>query len=140
MKNGLSHPYHLDESTFIFRGIRSNFSFLFNLSMKFMPANRIAPDGTPHFAMSHLGLFCLPMSHKKDARLIWVKLLSVVLHIKQPLHYSNQEACLLNFHTFCLVFAMTYKTVYHKKPHLKIGQAKSSKHCNYQSYIFWVTP
>ena len=22
---------------------------------------------------SHLGLFCLPMSHKKDARLIWVK-------------------------------------------------------------------
>ena len=26
--NGLSHPYHLDESTFIFRGIRSNFAFL----------------------------------------------------------------------------------------------------------------
>ena len=28
---------------------------------------RIAPDGTPHFAVSHQGLFCLPMSHKKDA-------------------------------------------------------------------------
>ena len=41
--------------------------------MKIMPANRIAPDGTPRFAASHLGLFCLPMSHKKDARLIWVK-------------------------------------------------------------------
>ena len=29
---GLSYPYHLDQSTlkFIFRGIRSNFSFLFN--------------------------------------------------------------------------------------------------------------
>ena len=27
----------------------------------------------PRFAASHLGLFCLPMSHKKDARLIWVK-------------------------------------------------------------------
>ena len=27
----------------------------------------------PHFAASHLGLFYLPMSHKKDARLIWVK-------------------------------------------------------------------
>ena len=26
--NGLSHPYYLDESTFIFRGIRSDFSFL----------------------------------------------------------------------------------------------------------------
>ena len=40
--------------------------------MKIMKANRIAPDGTPRFAASHLGLFCLPMSHKKDARLIWV--------------------------------------------------------------------
>ena len=27
--NGRSHPYHLDESMFISRGIRSNFSFLF---------------------------------------------------------------------------------------------------------------
>ena len=73
MTNGLSHPYHLDESTFIFRGIRSDFSFLFHFSIKFMKANRIAPDGTPHFCASHLGLFCLPMSHKKDDRLIWVK-------------------------------------------------------------------
>ena len=44
--------------------------------MKFMKANRIAPDGTPRFTASHLGLFCLPMSHKKDARFIWVNLLS----------------------------------------------------------------
>ena len=68
--NGISHPYHLDESIFIFKGIRSNISFLFHLSMKFTPANRKAPDGTPRFAASHLGLFCLPMSHKKDARRI----------------------------------------------------------------------
>ena len=27
-------------------------------------ANRIAPDGTPRSAASHLGLCCLPMSHK----------------------------------------------------------------------------
>ena len=27
----------------------------------------------PHFAVSDLGLHCLPMSHKKDAMLIWVK-------------------------------------------------------------------
>ena len=76
MTNGLSHPYHLDESTFIFRGIGSVFffSFLFHFSMKFVSANRIAPDGTPRFAASHLGLFCLHMSHKKDARLIWVNL------------------------------------------------------------------
>ena len=73
--NELSHPYHLDESIFIFRGIRINFSFLFHFLMKIMSANRIAPGGMPHFAASHLRLFCLPMSHKnkKDARLIWVK-------------------------------------------------------------------
>ena len=33
--------------------------------MKFMKANRIAPDGMPCFAASHLGLFCLPMSLKR---------------------------------------------------------------------------
>ena len=39
--------------------------------MKFLCANRIAPDVTPRFAASHLGLYCLPMSHKKDDRLTW---------------------------------------------------------------------
>ena len=42
--------------------------------MKFLQANRIAPDGTPRSAASHLGLCCLPMSHKRDARLKSVKL------------------------------------------------------------------
>ena len=74
--NGLSHPYHLDEPIFIFRGIRSGFSFLFHFSMKFLKANIIAPDGTPRFAASHLGLFCLPKSHKKDARLKCVRTFS----------------------------------------------------------------
>ena len=37
--------------------------------MKFLQANRIAPDGMPRSAASHLGLFCLPMSHKRDAGL-----------------------------------------------------------------------
>ena len=40
--------------------------------MKIKNANRIAPDGTPHFSASHLGLLSLPMSHKKEARLIRV--------------------------------------------------------------------
>ena len=30
--NGLYHPYHLDEPTLVFRGIRSSFSFLLNFS------------------------------------------------------------------------------------------------------------
>ena len=62
----------MGESISILRGIRSNFSFLFHFSMKFMQSNRIAPDGMLRFVASHLGLFCLPTSHKKDARLIWV--------------------------------------------------------------------
>ena len=52
-------------------------------------ANRIAPDGTPHFAASHLGLFCLPlpMSYKKDSRVIRVK----------PHH---EKTCLQGFQPF----------------------------------------
>ena len=61
------------ESIFIFRDIKSNFSFLFHFSMKIILATRICLDRTPRFAASHLGLFYLPMSHEKDARLIWVK-------------------------------------------------------------------
>ena len=70
--NGLPHCYYFDESTFIFRGSRANFSFLFHFSMKIMKAKRIAPDGTPLFSASHLRLFCLSVPHKKDTRLIWV--------------------------------------------------------------------
>ena len=54
--NGLSHPHHLDECTFIFRIVGSTFSFLFHFSVKTISANRIAPDGTPRFAASHLAL------------------------------------------------------------------------------------
>ena len=73
--NELYQPYHLAESIFLFMDIGSKFLFLF--SMKIISANRIAPDGTPHFAASHLGLFCLPMSHKKDKKFIWVNPVSV---------------------------------------------------------------
>ena len=45
--------------------------------MNFFQANRIAPDGTPHSAASHLGLYCLPMSHKNDASLIQVQELTI---------------------------------------------------------------
>ena len=65
LTNGFSHHYHLDESIFIFRGVTSDFYFLSHFTMKLFCANRIAPDGTPRSAASHLGLCCLPMSHKK---------------------------------------------------------------------------
>ena len=55
---------------FQFRGIWSNFNIIFHFSMNFLLANRIALDGMQHYAASHLGLYHLPISHKKDARLI----------------------------------------------------------------------
>ena len=39
----------------------------------FLLANSEDPDQTPRSAASDLGLHCLPMSQKWDARLIWVK-------------------------------------------------------------------
>ena len=63
--NELSHNYHLDESTFNFRGIGSDFSFLFHFFDESHERNRIAPDVTPRFATSHLRLLYMPMSHKK---------------------------------------------------------------------------
>ena len=39
-----------------------------------MQANSGDPDQTPYSAASHLGLHYLPMTHKKDARHIWVKM------------------------------------------------------------------
>ena len=70
LTNGFSHRNQLGESTFIFMGVSSDIYYLSHFSMKFLCANRIAPDGMPSSAASHLGLYCLPMSHKKDARLI----------------------------------------------------------------------
>ena len=38
-----------------------------------MQANSGDPDQTPRNAAFDLGFHCLPMSHKKDSELIWVK-------------------------------------------------------------------
>ena len=54
-------------------------------------ANRIAPDATPGSAASHLGLCCLPMSHKRDARL---KCVSHQEHIQLLLVCSGLLNCL----------------------------------------------
>ena len=67
MTTGFSYFYDLGESTVIFRSARSDFEFLFYLSMKFLLANGIAPDGAQCSVASHLRLYCLLMSHKKDA-------------------------------------------------------------------------
>ena len=64
VRNGLSH---LDESTLILGA--------FFILISFFDKIFVSKQNNPrwHFAASHLGLFCLPMSHKKDARLIRVQ-------------------------------------------------------------------
>ena len=48
------------------------FHFSFYCEEIFLLANSENPDQTPRSAASDLGLHCLPMSQKWDARLIWV--------------------------------------------------------------------
>ena len=69
LANGFPHHNQLGEFTFIFMGVRSDFNFQSHFSMNFLCANRIALYGTQRSAASHLGLCCLPLSHKRDARL-----------------------------------------------------------------------
>ena len=70
LTNGFSHHYHLGESIFIFRDIRS---VLFLNLITFFNENSPSKQNSPRWdavsAASHLGLFCLPMSHKRDTRL-----------------------------------------------------------------------
>ena len=70
MKNGISHHYQLDEFTFILRGVRSDVNFF----ISFFDETSLCKQKSPRWdaaleAASHLGLFCLPMSHKRDTRL-----------------------------------------------------------------------
>ena len=50
------------------------FHFYSSFNRKIMQANSGDPDQTPHSVASDLGLHYFPMSHRKDARHIWVKM------------------------------------------------------------------
>ena len=66
LMNGFPHHYHLGESTFIFRGVTG---VILNF-IQFFDENVLSKQNSPRWdAAWHLGLFCLPMSHKRDARL-----------------------------------------------------------------------
>ena len=41
--------------------------------IEYSVSNSGDPDQMPHSAVSDLGIHCLSMSHKMDARLIWVQ-------------------------------------------------------------------
>ena len=50
------------------------FHFYFISKKIFLLANNEDPDQKPRSAVYDLGLHCLPMSQKLDARLIWLKI------------------------------------------------------------------
>ena len=71
--NGISHCYQLDQSISILRGVGWYFfPFFFQILIKHSVSKQCRPDQAPQNVASALGLHCLRMSHKKDARLIWV--------------------------------------------------------------------
>ena len=53
MTNGLSHPYHLDESIFIFRGFRSIFFFHFYF---ISDENEISKQNSPRWDAAFCGV------------------------------------------------------------------------------------
>ena len=55
-----------------FRGVWCTFFFFF--FWKFLLANSEDPYQTPRSVATDMGLHCLPMSRKWDARLIWVNM------------------------------------------------------------------
>ena len=55
-----------------------------------MQANSGDPDQTLHSVVSDLGLHCLPMSHKKDARHIWVKKAIILLSHKSSRNVGSR--------------------------------------------------
>ena len=62
MPNGFSHLYHLDQSISVLKVVGCIFQFYSNFKSTFCKQTAV-PD---------LVIHCLPMSHKKDARLIRV--------------------------------------------------------------------
>ena len=69
---GISHHYDLDESIFNFMVVGLYFSFNKNIKSN-LYEQTVKNLIRAHFVASDLVLHCLPMSHKKDARFVWVR-------------------------------------------------------------------
>ena len=68
--NRLAYLYQQDEPISNFRGVGLYYSFLFIIQI--LIEHSVGKQWNT-WSASGLGLLCLHMSHKKDARLIWVK-------------------------------------------------------------------
>ena len=76
-----------------------------------MQANSEDPDQTPHSVASDLGLHYLPMSHKKDARHIWVKVQLLCLSHKSCRNLGSTLTQNENFTQYSKVYILMIKKV-----------------------------
>ena len=74
MTNGFAHHYHLGESTFILRVIRSNLKFLISVSKKFLK------DGTPQNGCHILG--CTVYLCPQNGCKAYMSLVGLVINLK----------------------------------------------------------
>ena len=76
----MNFPLIIWKSPFRCKGLLSCiFHFYSNFNRTFCKQT-VKTDQMPQYGVSDLGLHCLHMFHKKDARLIWVKHVSL-LHV-----------------------------------------------------------
>ena len=75
--------------------------FFISISMKFLSANRIAPNGTPRSAASHLWLCCFPSFIKRTPGLYELKI-DVNLSFYQTPVAVMRDTCLSQ--AFCFNF------------------------------------
>ena len=93
--------------------------------MKFLQANRIAADGTPRSAASHLGLCCLPMSHKGTPgvnELVFTLTIQILKTLKIiqffPFLFKVLEVCKVILYVqlslalcFCFIFTLSNRNM-----------------------------
>ena len=87
------------------------FFILVKFKLNFLQANNVDPDQTPHKAASDLDLHCLPLSHKKDAMLLWVTLCQglIILPIS-PCSLPSGQFC----KPFCRLLIFFFKIYFSK--------------------------
>ena len=82
MPNGFFYLNSLDWSISSKRGVWLVFIITWFTEITVLYANNVDPDQTLHFAVSDLGLHCLPMSHLRDTMLKCVKLIKIAFETR----------------------------------------------------------
>ena len=87
-----------------------------------------------YIAASHLGLFCLPMSHKKDARLIWVNKMKLVNNTHFLFRMLHIKPIYVIFYTIYIIFSIFdyifRHYVLYRIPRLKFLDSSPVKSCD----------